>query len=82
MYTIYTTKSIAELREEKAVATANTPKEAVRAINNYLVDNNIAKERYMRFLFNPDVTTVDYGSYSTFMAIVPPLSISDLEDTN
>ena len=50
-YTLYTTNSIERLANEKEIATAQAPCEAIRAVTEYLESNNIYHERYMRYFF-------------------------------
>ena len=80
---IYLTDSIEILRNEVLIGSANTFQEAGKIINNYLDANDIHREPYSRYLMGEIATFIDFGSWSKFIAIIPPFAISDLtQDKN
>ena len=78
-YKIYLSSSIEVLQNEQLIGGANTPQEACKVAGEYLSANNFHQEPYWRFLMGSTATFIDYGSYSKFLAIVPPLVMKDLE---
>lgn len=75
-YKIFTTDSIEILQNEECIGEAET----------YQVVCNIIKEQipransnpYWRVLMGDIATFIDYGSWSKFVAIVPPISMKEL----
>lgn len=74
-YKIFTSTNIEMLENEVCIGEANTYQGACKAITQYLTDNNQHQEPYWRFLMNETATFIDYGSWSKFIAIVPPVSM-------
>lgn len=77
-YKIYQSKSIEELKDAELIGGADSYKEACKVIQDYLAVNNFHQEPYWRFLMCEHATVIDYGSYSKYMAIVPPLSMEEM----
>jgi hypothetical protein len=78
-YKIYQSKSIEELKDAELIGGANSCKEACKVIQDYLAVNSFHQEQpYWRFLMCEHATIIDYGSYSKYMAIVPPLSMEEI----
>ena len=77
-YKIFLTDSIEVLENEQLIGSANSYKEACEIIDDFLSVNNFRQEPYWRFLMNETATMIDYGSWSKFIAIVPPVSMREL----
>ena len=77
-YKVFSSKSIEVLKEEELLGEANSYQGACRIINQHCegADTN----PYWRFLMSETATFVDYGSWSEFAAIVPPVSFKELND--
>ena len=78
-YKIYLSSSAEVLQNEQLIGGADTPQEACKVAGEYLSTNNFHQEPSWRFLMGSTATFIDYGSYSKFLAIVPPLVMKDLE---
>ena len=79
-YKVYLSSSLEYLQNEQLIGGAETAQEACKLAGEYLSANNFHQEPYWRFLMGSTATFIDYGSYSKFIAIVPPLSMADLEE--
>lgn len=78
-YKIFLSDSIEILKNERLIGRANSYKEACAVIKDYLTKNQFNQEPYWRLLLGETATFIDYGSWSKFVAIVPPISIQELE---
>ena len=74
-YKIFFTDSIEVLHNEELIGEADTFVEACKILNQ---DPVAATNRYWRYLLGDVATFIDYGSYSRFAAIVPPVSMKEL----
>ena len=72
-YIIYSTESIEVLQNAQEIGKANTYKEACIILDEYLKEIGRARDPYWRFIMNENATFIDYGSWSHFAAIVPPV---------
>ena len=77
-YKIFLTDSIEVLKNEQLIGGADSYAEACEVINDYLSVNNFRQEPYWRLLLGETATMIDYGSWSKFIAIVPPVSMREL----
>lgn len=77
-YKIFLTDSIEMLKNEQLIGEANSYKEACKNIQQYIAESDLPKEPYWRFLSHETVTIIDFGSWSKFAAIVPPISVKEL----
>ena len=77
-HNIYLTQSIETLMNEELIATANSFKEARANIVQYLDSHNLSNNNYWRYLLAEDATYIDFGSWSKFIAIVPPVTVEDM----
>ena len=77
-YKIYQTSSIEVLRDEQPIGVANSYEEAQKIINDYLAVNSFHSDRYWRYCMGETATFIDYGSWTKFIAIVPPISVKEL----
>ena len=76
-YKIYTSDWIEKLVNEQLIGEANSYQEACALIKQQIpqsVDNP-----YWRLLLAQEATFIDYGSYSKFVAIMPPLTIDEIK---
>jgi len=73
-YSAYLTTNISSLENEELICTADDYQEICKRIDAYLNEHNIYQEPYWRFLMDPNATFIDFGSWSKFVAIVPPVS--------
>ena len=74
-YKIFFTDSIEVLANEELIGEADTFVEACEILNQ---DPVAATNRYWRYLLGDVATFIDYGSYSRFAAIVPPVPMKEL----
>lgn len=74
-YKIFFTDSIEVLDNEELIGEANTFIEACEILKQ---DPVVATSHYWRYLLGDMATFIDYGSYSRFAAIVPPVSMKEL----
>ena len=77
-YKIYQTTSIEALENKQIIGVANSYEEACKVIKNFLSVNNFHQDPYWRILLGDEATFIDYGSWTKFMAIVPPVSKKEL----
>lgn len=77
-YNIFLTDNMYSTEGAELVGEAETPKEACKVLNDVLLARGEQEGRYWRFLFASNATFIDYGSWSLFGTIVPPLEMSDL----
>ena len=78
-YHIYQTTSIESLENKELIGVANSYQEACRVIKEFLALNRAYQDPYWRFVMGTEATFVDYGSWTKFMAIVPPVSAAEME---
>ena len=81
-YKIYQTSSLESLDDKRILGVANSYQEACKIIHNYLAVNDFHQEPYWRFLLGDEATFIDYGSWTKFIAIMPPVSMVELEGKN
>jgi len=70
-YKIFTSDSIETLHNETEIGEANTYQEACEIIREAIP--KAANNPYWRILMAETATFIDYGSWSKFAAIVPPI---------
>lgn len=84
-YKLFLSKSIEVLKEEELIGEANTYQGACKEISKQLKERGVHQEKYWRFLMNENATFIDFGSYSKYAAIVPPVPMGiitgDIEET-
>lgn len=78
-YHIYQTSSIESLEGKELVGVANSYQEACKVIHEFLALNRAYQDPYWRFIMETEATFVDYGSWTKWMAIVPPVSFAEIE---
>ena len=76
-YKIYTSDWIDELVNEQLIGEANSYQEACVLIKQQIPQS--ADNPYWRLLLAQEATFIDYGSYSKFVAIMPPLTIDEIK---
>ena len=72
-YKVFLTSSIEHLKYEVLLGEAETYREACK-----LISDNVPDNKYWRFLMNDTGTFIDYGSWSRFAAIVPPVPMKEM----
>ena len=70
------------LKNETHMGSANNYRDICKVINNYLNEHNFYQEPYWRFLMDPNATLIDFGCWSKFVAIVPPVSNKEMMREN
>jgi hypothetical protein len=75
---IYLSDSIYSLVNKEIIGEANTYKEACAVIKEGLAQKELEQEPYWRIVLDPEVTFIDFGSWSKFIAIVPALTMEEL----
>ena len=77
-YKIFLSDSIEVLKNEELLGEANDYKEASAVIELKLQEKELYQEPYWRFLMDSTATFIDFGSWSKFIAIVPPISMVEI----
>lgn len=72
-YKIFFSDSIETLRNETLIGEANTYQDACVVLNSELRKGGRDSDPYWRFIMNENATFIDYGSWTRFAAIVPPV---------
>ena len=75
-YRVYSTDSLEVIKNGKLLGGANSFQEACALIKEKLTNEH---DPYWRYLMGETATFIDYGSWSRFAAIVPPVSIQEIE---
>ena len=78
IYKIFLSDSIEVLKNEQLIGGANSYKEACQIIRDHLAVNQFYQEPYWRILIGETATFIDYGSWSRFAAIVPPIALEEM----
>lgn len=79
-YKAFFTDSIDILLNEELIGEADTYKEISKLISKSIDEKGYHKEPYCRFLMNSTATFIDFGSWTKFVAIVPPVSMQELTE--
>lgn len=77
-YKIFLTESLEVLENEELIGEANTYNEACSVITEELLARGFRKEPYWRILAGANATFIDFGSWSNFVTIIPPVPMSVL----
>ena len=77
-YKIFLSDSIEALKNEELLGEANDYSEASAIIELKLQEKELYQEPYWRFLMDSTATFIDFGSWSKFIAIVPPISMAEI----
>lgn len=75
-YKIFLTDSIEVLQNEELIGEASAYQEACDILSEKLHEKGIAEDPYWRLSLGQTATFIDFGSWSKFAAIVPPVSMS------
>lgn len=81
-YKIFLTDSIETLQNEELIAEANTFEEACHTLSEALRERGYGNSPYWRFLMHSFATVIDFGNWSKFAAIVPPVPTSVITGDN
>jgi hypothetical protein len=76
---IYLSDSIYSLVNKEIIGEADTYKEACAVIKEGLAQKGLEQEPYWRIVLDPEVTFIDFGSWSKFAAIVPAIDPKEME---
>ena len=76
-YKIYTSDWIEKLVNEQLIGEADSYQEACKVIKEQIPQS--ADNPYWRLLLAQEATFIDYGSYSKFVAIMPPLTMDEIQ---
>ena len=78
-YKLYLTNSIEQIDPEATLFnSASSFTEARKKIVAYLNEQGIERNPYWRWLLAEDATYIDFGSWSKFVAITPPVSMKEM----
>jgi hypothetical protein len=77
-YKLYITDSIETLENEKLIGEADSFSEARQKIVSYLDNSDHHQEPYWRYLMAEHATCIDFGSWTKFVAIIPPVSTKEM----
>jgi hypothetical protein len=77
-YEIYLTQNIEACDYTEKIGEAETYQEACKTIKKYLANTKLPQTPYWRLLLNSTCTSIDFGSWSTYVAIVPAVSMKEL----
>lgn len=75
-YKIFTSDSIEVIHNETLIGEADNFQDACRIIKQQISFAEF--NPYWRFILGDIATFVDYGSYSEFVAIVPPVPMEEM----
>ena len=75
-YKIYLSDSIEQLENKRLIGEADSYQEACKILKRE--EHLAATNPYWRLLLNDKATFIDFGSWSVFAAIVPPLSMKEI----
>ena len=82
-YNLYLSSNIEVLSQDaEHFGMADSYSEACRIIQHYLKDNGYKDNHYWRFLMNDTATFIDFGSWSKFIAIIPPIPMKEIMGEN
>ena len=76
-YKLFLTKSIDTLKDEVLIGEADSYQEICSILKKNI--KQAEENKYWRILFGEMATFIDYGSWSLFAAIVPPVTIQEIE---
>ena len=79
MYKVYFSRGIEYLIDEELIGEAETVEEATKLAAKALDSTPYKDNPYWRFLMGAQGTFIDYGSYSKYIAIIPPLTPEDIK---
>lgn len=74
-FKVFLSSSIEVLTNEKFIGEADSWEEACELLIETVPE--AAKSKYWRYVMGDIATFIDYGSWSQFCAIVPPLQVED-----
>ena len=77
-YTVYITRGFCIAEDDLLIATAPSYQEACKRLSAWLKENTEYTDPYWRFILEADATYVDFGSWSRFAAIVPPITTEEM----
>lgn len=72
-YKVFISDDINVLENEEFIGDANTYQEACKILSTSIKEKNFYSDSYWRILMGSTATFIDFGSWSKFGAIVPPV---------
>lgn len=78
-YIVYTSNQIDALSGEIKIGEADDFESACQVLDDYLKSSNYVVTPYWRYLLCSEVTFIDFGSWSRFGAIVPAVSLKEIQ---
>lgn len=79
-YKVFLTDSIEVLKNEQLIGEAETYQEASQILKQ--AETRAAENKYWRLLLGETATFIDYGSWSQFAAIIPPIDLQEIMKGN
>lgn len=77
-YQVFLSKSIETFDPSTCIGNAVSYQDACQQIDEYLNFHKIRQDSNWRVLLAKEATFIDFGSWSTFAAIVPPVDMKEL----
>lgn len=78
-YIVYTSNQIDALSGEVKIGEADDFEGACQVLDDYLKSSKHVVTPYWRYLLDSEATFVDFGSWSRFGAIVPAVSLKEIQ---
>ena len=75
---VFLTDSIETLSNPIDVGSAENYNETCLLMSRFLEDNNMQSDLHWRFIMGEAMTTIDFGSWSQFFAVIPPVTLKEL----
>lgn len=77
-YKVFISDSINILENAEFIGDADTYQEACQILSDIVKKKSFHSDLYWRIIMESTATFIDFGSWSKFGAIVPPVSIEEL----
>ena len=81
-YKVFISDDINVLENEEFIGDANTYQEACKILSAAIKEKNFYSDFCWRILMDSTVTFIDFGSWSKFGAIIPPVPNSEIIGKN
>lgn len=75
---VFLTDSIETLSNVVDVGCAENYQKTCQLMSRYLEDNEMQSDLHWRFIMGDTMTMVDFGSWSKFFAVIPPVTIKEM----
>lgn len=77
-HTIYISNSIYEVKIDETIGEIEKFSELWKLVDPILKTRGYHQDPYVRYLMDPNATFIDFGSYSKFIACVPPFTMEEI----